>query len=289
MNHNLMFFRVQCLGCLLLFPLVLAAAPPVYIGEITATFPADNARQGVAVDAEAFYSVDNRRLVKHDKVSGTPVMQWPVAASDNNPLIHMDSGLVLNGRLYVAHSNYPDLPMTGSVEVWDSATFEHLASHEFPSPPGSFTWIDHDGDNWWGAFANYDLVIEGRDGPYGETRNTVIVKMTEDFRILSSWTLPQELVARLTPMSNSGGSWSQDGLLYLTGHDRDEIYVMRATESSPELEWIATVQVPAFAGQGIAWDRSADEPLLWGIHRGALRVITIRMPQLPELESQGLE
>lgn len=281
MNLGNVIFRAQLLGCLLTLPLALMAQP-VFTGEIVAAFPTDNARQGVAVDAASFYSVDNRLLVKHDKVTGAALMQWPVDSSSNNPLIHMDSGLVFNDRLYVAHSNYPELPMTGSVEIWDASTFEHLDSHEFESPPGSFTWIDHDGDNWWGAFANYDLVLAGRDGPYGESRNTVIVKMAEDFSILASWTLPQDLVARLTPMSNSGGSWGRDGLLYLTGHDRDEIYVVKPAESVPELEWIATVLVAGFAGQGIAWDRSTNEPLLWGIHRAGQGVLAIRMPDLSE-------
>ena len=41
--------------------------------------------------------------------------------------------------------------------------------------------------------------------------------MNDAFQILQRWTLPEEILARMTPMSNSGGSWGRDGFLYLTG------------------------------------------------------------------------
>jgi len=47
------------------------------------------------------------------------------------PILHMDSALVKDGRIYTAHSNYPEWPMTSSLEVWDAATLEHVATHSF--------------------------------------------------------------------------------------------------------------------------------------------------------------
>ena len=95
---------------------------------------------------------------------------------------------------------------------------------------------------------------------------------------------------RLTPMSNSGGSWGADGYLYLTGHDYPEIYVMRPPVTGGTLEWVATVHVPGLNGQGIAWDRTIAEPVLWGILKSRSEVYRIHMPKidLPPKSQTGL-
>jgi hypothetical protein len=104
--------------------------------------------------------------------------------------------------------------------------------------------------------------------------------MDDDFNILEQWSLPQALLARMTPMSNSGGSWGPDGYLYLTGHDHPEIYVMAVPESGDELSWVATVEVEGLNGQGIAWDRSGPARELWGVVRDSNEVLRIRMPAI---------
>ncbi|MCB1664636.1 MAG: hypothetical protein KDI28_02610 [Pseudomonadales bacterium] len=263
---------------------------PVFEAEIMTTFATFDARQAVAVDADAFYAVNNFRVTRHDKRSGEPQLQWDGVSDETGPLIHLDSGMVHEGRLYAAHSNYPLWPMSSSIEIWDTATMAHVASHSFGIQLGSMTWIDRHEGYWWGGFGNYDKVQDGQDHPYGETRFSQVVKMDDAFRILEQWSLPAALYPRLTPMSNSGGSWGADGYLYLTGHDYPEIYVMRPPVTGGTLEWVATVHVPGLNGQGIAWDRTIAEPVLWGILKSRSEVYRIHMPKidLPPKSQTGL-
>jgi len=261
-----------------------SAQPPEFDGKIVQQFAADNAYQAVAVGSDAFYAISNVRLTRHDKNTGRVLQQWDDSSQLSSPLSHLDSGVVLDGKLYSAHSNYPDWPMTSSVEVWDMDNLQHIESHSFGVMLGSFTWLDRYNGSWWGAFANYDIVQRGMTQPYGETRNTVMVQFDDDFEVLQSWSLPAEILRRMSPMSNSGGSWGGDGYLYLSGHDDPEIYVMALPEAGSELDWLATVRLPGLNGQGIAWDRSVDGSILWAILRSTRQVLKIEMPVLPNLK-----
>ncbi len=267
-----------------------ASEPPVFEGRIEETFATFDARQAVAVDGEHFYAVNNFRLTKHDKRTGQAIMQWDGESDETGPLIHLDSAMIYNGKLYAAHSNYPIWPMVSSIEIWDTATLAHLASHSFGIQLGSMTWIDRHEGFWWGGFGNYDKVQDGQDHPYGETRFSQIVKMDDQFQILEQWSLPAALHPKMTPMSNSGGSWGNDGYLYLTGHDYPELYVMRIPASGGTLDWVATVHIPGLNGQGIAWDRTDEGNKLWGILKEDEEVYRIRMPQivLPKAEAIGV-
>jgi hypothetical protein len=68
-------------------------------------------------------------------------------------------------------------------------------------------------------------------------------------------------------MSNSGGSWGPDGYLYVTGHGGAKAHVLELDEALG-LRYVRTETGVGFFGQGIAWDRSSKEPLLWGIIKG---------------------
>lgn len=263
--------------------LTAVADPAVYDAEIVQAWQTFDARQGVAVDADHFYAINNYSLTRHDKRTGAPQLQWDGNSDVEGPLIHLDGGFVMDGKLYAAHSNYPIWPMTSSLEIWDTRTLEHIDSISFGIHRGSLTWVDHHDGHWWAAFGNYDRVQAGQDHPYGETRNTQVVKLDAEFQVLEAWTLPEALHPRLTPMSNSGGSWGPDGLLYLTGHDHPEIYVMRLPQSGSVLDWVATVHVPGLNGQGLAWDRSlpaGEPPRLWAIHKERETVFVIAMPTI---------
>jgi hypothetical protein len=251
----------------------------VYDAELMQQFDANNARQGVAVDAGHFYAVNNFEISKHDKSTGKAIAQW-AGRAEGEPLIHLDSLMELDGRLYASHSNYPVSPMTSSVEVWDARTMQHVSSYSFGIGRGSLTWLDRHDGFWWATFANYDKVQDGQTAPYGHTDNTQVVKLDDDFRIMQAWTLPLEILDRMRPMSNSGGSWGPDGMLYLTGHDLGEIYVMRIPDAGSILTWVATVRIPALEGQGIAWDRSMPGRYLWAINKGDRKVLTIRVPEI---------
>ncbi len=258
-----------------------AAEVPVYDAELLARYEAPEARQGVAVDSGFFYVAENASIAKYARDSGEIVARWS-GDIDGPPLIHLDSLVVYEGRLYAAHSNYPGRPMTSSVEIWDAATLEHVDTHSFGIDRGSFTWLDRHEGSWWGAFANYDKIQKGESVPYGETDRTQVVRMDDSFSVLEAWTLPDAVLDRMRPMSNSGGSWGPDGLLYLTGHDRNELYAVRPPRGGSELEWIATVRAPGMEGQGIAFDRASADARLWAIIKQDRRVLEIGMPAIRE-------
>ncbi len=255
------------------------AEPAEFNATIVQMFDSFDAFQGVAVDAGSFYAVNNVRITRHDKNTGQALLQFDGSSVADGSFKHLDSGMVLDGKLYAAHSNYPEWPMNSSIEVWDVATMEHISSHDFGVLLGSFTWLDRYLDSWWGAFANYDRIQAGMDIPYGETKNTVVVRFDEEFKVVESWTLPAEILAKMSPMSNSGGSWGSDGYLYLSGHDDPEIYVMSLPKAGSELDWVATISVPGLNGQGIAWDRSEQGRYLWAILRSSRSVWKIEVPE----------
>ena len=233
--------------------------------EKIAELDVPEANQGVGVDERYLYAVDTRAIGKYDKATGKLVQRWEAAA--DAPIVHLDSAMLLGGKLYAAHSNYPGWPMTSSVEIFDAATLEHLDSHSFGTRWGSLTWVDwHDG-HWWLAFANYDQRIGPGDTPYGGKANTVVIEMSENFEPLQSWRLPKEVLDRFADMSNSGGSWGPDGFLYLTGHDTTEVYRTTAPKAGSVLELVDIVPLN-IRGQGIAWDRS-QPGVLYGIIRAS--------------------
>jgi hypothetical protein len=252
---------------------------PEYQAELLETYSAPHARQGVAVDNQHFYPVTNFALSKYDKTTGKMIAEWSGAA-EGDPLTHMDSLMEWGGMLYASHSNYPIFPMTSSVEVWDANTMQHVESHSFGVNRGSLTWLDRHDGQWWGAFANYDKVQQGQAEPYGRTNNTQVVRFSNDFVVVEAWTIPLEILDRMRPMSNSGGSWGDDGYLYLTGHDHGELYVMQIPEAGSELVWFATIKVPVMEGQGIAWDRTSDDRILWAIYKKERQVLKIHVPEI---------
>lgn len=126
-----------------------------------AEFPIPEANQGVGVDAEHFYAVDNRTIAKYTK-DGEFVTAWEGPA--DGPIVHLDSAAVIDGEIYASHSNYRYLPMTSSIEVWDAKTMEHIASRSIGIRLGSLTWLDKHKGHWWGTFANYNREARLPDG-----------------------------------------------------------------------------------------------------------------------------
>lgn len=258
--------------------------PPVLAREsfkpatTVACFAVNDARQAVAVDATSFYAIDNRVIAKFDKKTGAPLARWE--GEKDGPIVHMDSGVVVDGKLYTAHSNYPAWPMTSSIEVWDAASLKHLQSRSFGIDRGSLTWIDRDASGtWWGAFANYNRVFDKSPVAYGNKYTTQVVRFTADWQVAEAWVLPDKLVDKFGDMSNSGGSWGPDGKLYITGHDNTELYAMELPKMGSVLRWSGTIPVD-LAGQGFAFDRS-ESGMLYGIIRrpgNGSEVTVSRMP-----------
>jgi len=233
------------------------------IGEFTVK----EANQGVGVDDRHFYAVDNQVIGKYDKKTGKLVKKWE--GDKKGPILHLDSALLMNGKIYAAHSNYPDWPMTSSLEIFDAETMQHVGSHSFGIQWGSLTWVDWHQDHWWMTFANYDKPYGPDKTPYGRKATTQMVKFTPDFKMVEAWVLPKELLDRFEDMSNSGGSWGPDGFLYLTGHDPAELYRMRLPKAGAVLEVVDIIPMNV-RGQGIAWDRS-QPGVIYGIIRATAK------------------
>lgn len=241
-----------------------ADEPPVWRSEPVASFAIPEANQGVGVDAEHFYAVDNQTIAKYVKATGERVDAWE--GGEDGPVLHLDSAVLVEGRLYATHSNYPDWPMTSSIEVFDASTMEHIDTHSFGIERGSLTWLDFYNGTWWAGFANYNRVFERSPVAYGNKYTTQVVRLDDAWRVAEAWVLPDPVLEKFEDMSNSGGSWGPDGKLYLTGHDPAEAYVMELPEAGSVLRWVATVPLDN-TGQGIAWDRSTPD-VLYAMVRG---------------------
>ena len=109
-------------------------------------------RSAIAVDSDCFYAIGNSSVAKYSKESGARIAGWECL--EGKPLIHL-SGVVLDGRLYCAHSNYPAVPMTGSIEIWDTRTMQHVENYSFGIGTGSITWADFYRGYWYVGFAHY--------------------------------------------------------------------------------------------------------------------------------------
>lgn len=241
----------------------LAAEPVAMASSVLDSFEIPEINQAIGVDAEHFYAIDNTSIAKYAKGSKQLVLNRDY---EDIGAIHFDSAAVVDGKIYVAHSNYPVWPMTSSLEIFDAATLDHLESHSFGIQIGSFTWVDRAADgSWWGGFANYNRVFDKSPVAYGNKYNTQVVRFTPDWQVAAAYVIPDAVVEKFDDMSNSGGSWGPDGNLYLSGHDPAEAYVMQLPKIGSTLNWIGTMPL-AIAGQGIAWDRSQPD-VLYGFVR----------------------
>lgn len=237
--------------------------------ELLKSFPSQDAFQGVAVDSSHFYAIASRSISKHDKNTGEKLSEWK--SKKDGGILHLDSGVIVDGKLYAAHSNYPDLPMTSSIEIWDAEKLQHIGSHSFGIRWGSCTWVDRHQGSWWAVFAHYE---EFSDELGKGNRWTTLVQFTDKWEPVESWTLPQKVLDRFDGKSNSGGSWGPHGLLYLSGHDRGELYAMQLPERGSVLELVEIIPV-VNEGQGIAWDPS-EPGILYTITRSKREVNVLK-------------
>lgn len=251
-----------------------ASAAGVRAFEEIRRYGVPEARQGVAVDDTFFYAITNTAIGKYRRDDGTRVAGWQ--CEEGNPLIHLNAGLVIGDRLYCAHSNYPGVPSTGSIEIFDTATLQHVGSHSFGHGYGSLTWFDRRDDAWYVCFAYYGNRAKepGRDPSW-----TQVVKFDDQWRRLAAWVFPAEVVAKFHDYSCSGGAFGPDGRLYVTGHDNPELYVLEFPEAGSTLKWVDTIAIPA-EGQAFDWD--ATEPwVFWCLLKRTREIIVGRIDPAP--------
>ncbi len=256
-------------GLVLLLGTTVLAGEPRSHQEIR-RYAVPEARQGVAVDDTFFYAITNSAIGKYRRDDGTRVAGW--ACEEGKPLIHLNAGIVVGDRLYCAHSNYPGIPSTGSVEIFDTATLKHLDSHSFGHGYGSFTWLDRRDGAWYACFAYYGNRAQepGRDPSW-----TQVVKFDDQWRREAAWVFPAEVVEKFHDYSCSGGAFGPDGRLYITGHDNPELYVLAFPDAGSTFVRVDTISIPA-EGQAFAWDPT-DPWVMWSILKRTHEVIVGRV------------
>jgi hypothetical protein len=252
--------KLHALLTLSLLSLAGAAGAQDAVAPVTLRIPAEEARQGAASDGTFAYAIDNDRIGKYRIATGERVAQWK---GDRRLYPHMNSCTVAGRNLVCAASNYPSVPQTSSVEFFDTRTLRHVRSVSLGMGPGSLTVMDRHAGKYWAVFANYDDKggQPGRDHHY-----TLLVRMDDAFRQEAAWTFPSEVLDRFAPKSCSGASWDDKGRLFVSGHDRPEIYELKLPEAGSVLELVRTIPV-ATNGQAIDWDPKVKNRL-WSITRG---------------------
>jgi hypothetical protein len=232
--------------------------------------------QGAMVDETHFYGIGNHALVKHRKDTGERVAEW--FGPRGGPIVHFNAGYVEDGRLVLAHSNFPQLPMASSLEIHDAGTLQPVSSHSFGIRLGSLTWAVRRGGYWWACFSNYN---DNGTTPGFDQRWTYVGQYDDRWQMLQSWLFPPQVIATWGRSACSGGDWGDDGLLYVTGHDAPELYVLRLPRQGVTLEYVTTIDVP-FEGQAWAWDRSLPgQRVIYGISRARQEIIAARILQVP--------
>lgn len=281
-------FRCSLLRLLLLSSLILFLCRPTQAQDPDSTafslvdrLSAEEANQAVAVDANHVYAITNREIGKYEKETGERVDGW--SGAEDGPIIHLNSGVVIDDTLYCAHSNYPGTPMVSSIEMWDVRTMTHVGSHSFGIDQGSATWVDRRDGHWWVAFAHYGRRVHG--GPSGGAAGkgpdwTTLVKYGPNWTRREGFIFPTAVIDRMRPYSTSGGAWGPDDRLYVTGHDKTEVYVLDLPSAGSTLRLLDTADFPG-EGQGIAWDPARPDRL-YGIQRSEREVVVTRMAQTPD-------
>lgn len=227
-----------------------------------ATMASSNATQAAAADADFVYAVSSTGIAKHARATGERL-----AVSTGNAF-HLNSAVLMDGKLYAAHSNFPLKPEQGDIRIMDTQTMKLEIFHRFEKPPGSLTWAVKREGCWWCHFAHY-----GKDNG-----QSMLVRYDHDWRETGRWGYPQELVKEWGTMSLSGGIWLGDAML-VTGHDKKAIYRLKLPEQGNTLRWVETLPSP-FPGQGIASDSKTGG--LVGIDRSRRMVVFAKLEDTPK-------
>lgn len=248
-------FRVVCL----LLPMLLvcpAAAEERSVKWVeTAAYPAEEAKQGAAADEHSLYAIGSRVIARYDRATGRRL------SLSHGTAHHLNSGFFLDGKLYCAHSNFPQKPECSEIKVLDPESMELTEFHSFgETARGSLTVALVEKGCWWCVFAVYGKEDNGR---------TVLVKYDPRWNEEAVFTFPESVIADLGASSISGGIWMNDEFL-ATGHDKKVIYRLGLPKTRTVLEHRETEASP-FPGQAIAIDPLTHG--LIGIHRKEKKIL----------------
>lgn len=235
--------------------------------RVSRTIEAPEAFQAAAADGAFAYAIASRAVAQYDRETGRRVALSVGAAQ------HLNSGFFREGRLYCAHSNYPQKPERSTLFVLDPESMRLSPHHEFGDLGGSLTWAVWEDGRWWCNFARYG----------DDNGRTFLSEFDADWREVRRWSYPAALIRHLGRYSLSGGLW-HGRLLYVTGHDDPVVFRLRRPEQGTELELVDHESLP-FSGQGFAVDPVTHG--LVGIQRAkqqlvfARREVSLPEPRLP--------
>lgn len=228
--------------------------------KLLRTYKCPESTQGVAVSSNAFYGIGSM-VVSKRALRGELLIKKDYA--DTELIHHFDGGIVVDGLLYCSHSNFPDVPMASSIEIFDPETLQHLQTISLGIDVGSCTWIVPGEDCWYLGFAHYDNT--NRSTMDEADRNNYwsqIVRFDKNWRRTGGWIIPREVMDLLKPYSISGALYL-NGRFYCTGHDLEKLFVLEFPPYGMQMVLAGTIDIP-FKGQGIAIDHEGN---LWGIDR----------------------
>lgn len=259
-------------------PLVVPDAPPVeparLQGRTVRSYDAPEADQGVATDGVFFYAIDNTVIAKYRLDTGDLVDRW--IGPRGGPVRHVNSCYARRGRLWCANSNYPEIPMASSIEVFDTATMTPVDSHSLGlRDEGSLTWFDEIEDGLIAGFAHYRT---GGGLPFKDNTYSSVLAFDTAWRRTGGWMIPAGVIERMAPHAASGGALGPDGLLYVLGHDRPELYVLARPVMGPTLVHVATVVIEA-QGQAFTWSADGSR-VIYAINKRPGRVMAIEIPSV---------
>lgn len=221
----------------------------------TRRFDTKHATQGAAADDKFVYGISNEAVAKLDRKTGELISLSEGEAK------HLNAGAFIDGKLILAHSNYPRQPETSQVMSLDPAEMKLTVVKDFGESDGSLVWVlRHDG-HWWANFAFYG----------DEYAKSYLARFDDKWNELQRWTYPEALLEQLHRSSLSGGIW-REGDLLATGHDDKVLFRLRPTAQAKQLELLGSETI-AFTGQGFA-----DDPVtggLVGIDRAKRQIIFV--------------
>lgn len=154
------FSRMRCIRTIVVTLVSAIASTSVPASELSVRqrqrVSVPEAHQAVAVDETSFYAIANRTIARYEKRTSHPLANW--SAPTGSAILHLNSGVVVDGRLYCANSNWPKTPLKNTVEVFDAEALRHRESKTFSETEGAINWIDHHRGSWWIVFAFYGTV-----------------------------------------------------------------------------------------------------------------------------------
>ncbi|MBA4019368.1 MAG: endonuclease [Pirellula sp.] len=227
----------------------------------TEEFAAPEAKQAAAADERFVYVVTNDRVAKYDRITKKLLVRSTGEAK------HLNSAFIADGRIYLAHSNFPTKPERSEIFSLDVESMKLETFHDFANFGGSLTWCVRRGDEWWCNFALYG----------SDNRRTFLVRFDHTWKETGRWTYPAQVLDRIGGASISGGIWHEDSLL-VSDHDHKRLYRVRLPTASEVLEFVAEEPAP-LTGQGFAADLKTGG--LVGIDRARKHVVLMQRAPSP--------